>query len=303
MIIYLCLSMRPDHFFKYYNAHVAKLVLSSQKVRWNSPLNFNDPFDCYFSIEPKFDIAKVSQKHRERFLDLMSQESEPSFEPSNSFVPFLTGLRKVVKGASREKLRDLLGSVSDEYAPGFEALCTSQREIWKKEMAAYRLFCVCETKDNLLLWATYAANHTGVAFQFDCIVELDVPLLVAKPVTYSNEAPGMATEEEWLDSILGLRPLAEGAEVWERLVTTKAKAWEHEKEWRVITRKRHYENQGYEDTEFCPQEISKVFFGCRISKVDRTALLALLDGSFSHAEVYQTRQHPKLFQLEFDRIK
>jgi hypothetical protein len=33
------------HFFKYTTAETAKLIISSRKLRWSSPLLFNDPFD------------------------------------------------------------------------------------------------------------------------------------------------------------------------------------------------------------------------------------------------------------------
>ncbi len=78
--------MHPTHFFKYYTASVAKIVLATGRVRWSSPLLFNDPFDCYFSLEPKFDFSACKEKHCERFLDLMFQVEEPAFVPRNRFV-------------------------------------------------------------------------------------------------------------------------------------------------------------------------------------------------------------------------
>jgi hypothetical protein len=132
---------------------------------------------------------------------------------------------------------------------------------------------------------------------------LDVPLLVAKPVIYGDEAPSFATEDEWIEASLGLRPRPSGDGIWERLVTTKARAWEHEREWRVVTTRRPYENDGYEDCTFSPQEISKVFLGCRMNDNDRADILALLSGPFAHVQAFQARQHPKTYGLEFERIK
>jgi hypothetical protein len=296
--------MHPEHFFKYYTADTAIKVLTTQKVRWNSPLNFNDPFDCYFSPEPKFDVSKMAHKKRERLLDLVSQDTEPDFDPQNPYVKYLLTLRQHAKSMSREQAREKLGTILDElgYGNGLENLTSLWREIWKKMMADFRLLCVCESKDNLLLWTHYTNNHTGAVFQFECIAELDVPLLAAQRVVYSDEPPGLATEDEWLDSVLGLRPLNTGEEVNRRLVTTKVRALEHEKEWRVVSGRRHYENQGYEDIKFFPREISKVFFGCRMTDSHKADILSLLSGSFAHTEAYQARQHPKKYQLEFDRI-
>jgi hypothetical protein len=38
--------MNPGRFFKYATANVGKINLRTQTIRWNSPLNYNDPFDC-----------------------------------------------------------------------------------------------------------------------------------------------------------------------------------------------------------------------------------------------------------------
>lgn len=295
--------MHPAHFFKYYTADTAKIVLATQKVRWNSPLNFNDPFDCFFSLEPKFELSQFVQKHQECFLDLLFQENEPNLNLLNPYAEVLLDMRREAKNSSREEMKKTLGFVFGDHLKNIDALCASERARWKREMANYRLFCVCETNKNLLLWAHYANEHKGAVFQFECLVELDVPLLIAKPVTYSDEAPGLATEEEWLQEALGLRPPSINADAWLRLVTTKAKVLEHEKEWRVVTTRRPYENQGYEDTTFYPQEISKVFLGCRMTDSNKADILSLLSGSFAHTEAYQARQHPKKYQLEFDRIK
>ena len=113
----------------------------------------------------------------------------------------------------------------------------------------------------------------------------------------------MASEAEWLEVGLGLRPEPTGEEVWKRLVTTKARVWEYEKEWRCVTLRRSYENQGFEDATFDPREISKIFFGCRITDADKSAILTFLSGPFAHVEAYQARQHSMKYQLEFVRIK
>ena len=295
--------MHPAHFFKYCTAHTARLVLSTQRVRWNSPLNFNDPFDCYFSLDAKFDISRMVEKRRERFVDLMTQEKEPQVDSQNPFANYLLTVRHLAKGLSREQIEAKLGNIFEELGDGLENFGIIWREIWKKIMADFRLLCVCETNDNLLLWTHYTKDHTGAVFQFECIAELDVPLLAAQPVVYSNEPPGLATEEEWIESVLGLRPLNTGEEVTRRLVTTKVRALKHEKEWRVVTTRRAYENQGYEDIKFSPKEISKVFLGCRMNGADKANILSLLANDFAHVEAYQARQHPKKYQLEFDRIK
>ena len=47
------------HFFKYVNVDAAKIILESGKLRWSSPLMFNDPFDVQFDLHVEFDDAKI----------------------------------------------------------------------------------------------------------------------------------------------------------------------------------------------------------------------------------------------------
>lgn len=293
---------RPSHFFKYCTHAVAKIVLSTSRIRWSSPLLFNDPFDCYFSIEPKFDVAELERTVCDRFVDVVCGEEEPKFVPGNPYVPILQQFR-AYQSKSPELLRKIIREVYPLHVASMRRLSDEARSEWLTESADYRLFCVCESKDNLLLWSHYTDCHRGVAFQFEAIEELDVPLLEARPVMYSEEAPGLTTAENWVETAVGLHPIEEAGEsLWIRLVTTKARSWEHEKEWRVVTKRRDYESQGYEDTAFDPREISKIFLGCKMAEETRTALLEARKAQFSHAEVYQAKQSSRRFALDFERI-
>ena len=298
----------PTHFFKYCSAKVAKIVLATSRIRWSSPRLFNDPFDCYFSLEPKVDLAAIKNEHRGRFLDVIFQEQEPAFVSGNPVVAQIRELRKIAQRETRDEMARRFDPVYLFLVEGIEALSRREREVWELQSRDYRLFCVCEINDNLLLWSHYTACHTGVAFQFECIKELDVPLLAALPVTYADDAPGVQDKEDLIEYSLGLRGVEPLPNLWKRLVTTKARCWEYEKEWRVITRSSAHGDRvsahgdGYDDWRFNPQEISKVFLGCRMSQDDRQAILDLLTGPFGHVEAYQARQNPIMYRLDFERI-
>jgi hypothetical protein len=295
--------MHPPHFFKYYTADVAKIVLASTRVRWSSPALFNDPFDCYFSLEPKFDLAACKDEHRDRFLDVIFQEQEPAFVSGNPLVPEIRKLREMARWKSRNEMAKIFDVVYPFLVEGIEALSREERKVWERQSRNYRLFCVCEINDNLLLWSHYTACHTGVAFQFECIEELDVPLLAALPVRYADDAPGIADKDECIGFSLGVRGMEPASNLWKRLVTTKARCWEHEKEWRVIATSGAHDNTGYEDWKFIPREISKVFLGCRIRGEDKEDILRLLTRQFRHVEVYQAKQNLRMFRLDFERIR
>lgn len=243
----------------------------------------------------------MAAKHKDAMFDLLSQKEDPVFNESNRYSGPMKFFRQKCKGKNKEEIKTLFDSVFDNYGEKKDLVSEVRRQ-WAEELTNLRLFCVCEINDNLLLWSHYADHHRGVAVQFECLKELDVPLLAAVPVIYSDEAPGMATEEEWIKGALGLAPMNAADVAFGRIIGTKARVWEHEKEWRVVGRRRPYENVGFEDCPFDPQEISKIFLGCNISEDDRKSILALLAGPFAHVQAYSARQHPQKFKIEFERI-
>ena len=293
----------PKHFFKYCTARVGKIVLSTQKVRWNSPLNFKDPFDCHLSYGIDFEGNQLRDEIVELYLQLIYGNQEPTFIEGAPLAADFASLRSRRETKSRTEFVQFITPIAEAATSALKQYVEKEEQSLKTGITDYRLFCVCAEKDNLLLWANYADSHTGLAFQFECLEHLDVPLLTAVPVVYSEDAPTLGTHDEWLQVALGLKRLERPQGLWKSLVTRKSIEWEHEQEWRVITERRQYENQGYEDSPFDPQEISTAFLGCKMSDEDKKDILNLLTGPFDHVEAYEARQHPVKYKLDFRKIK
>ena len=278
-------------------------MLRNQTIRWNSPLNYNDPFDCYFSMGFNFHLAQFREQAINRLVNTLLGADEPAFELSNPLALGYSKLRKIRTKLSEEEIRREIIAGIDESIEIFTAGFVQEEKRWRSELGRYRLLCVCEEPDNILLWSHYADEHKGVVFQFDCLKEIDAPLLAAKPVIYADEPPTIATPEEWIEVLCGLRSPPAAPTYWHQLMHTKSTVWKEEKEWRVVTTARHYDHGLFEDTNFDPREISRMYFGCRISAEDRRELLELASGSFAHLEVYEAAQNPRSFGICFKRIK
>lgn len=83
------------------------------------------------------------------------------------------------------------------------------------------VFCVTESYGNLLMWAHYANGHRGIAIGFDSRQGL---FATAQPVTYSDSPPVInRLKDDW-------------ALMVDKSMLWKSKAWEYEKEWRVVAR-------------------------------------------------------------------
>ena len=265
-------------------------MLKTQRARWSSPLRYNDPFDCYFSMELKFDLRRAGRELTRRLLELIYQREPPALDPAQRFVSWVSRFRDLAGTIPREVTKSRIGDMGPLWERHSKEWNISCRKEWVERMANYRLFCVCEKHDNALLWAHYADCHKGVAFELDGSAEEGIPLSVAERIVYSNRAPSLHTRKEWIDTALGLIPDANGTEVWKRLVMTKARAWAYEREWRLILGRRPEENAGYADLPFDPENISKLFLGCKITPRQRNAIMRLAVGAFSHVEIHQARQ-------------
>src|SRR6266849_6774114 len=60
-----------QHFYKYVSAKTAKAILTTRKLRWSSPVLFNDPFDVTQELRLDFDVAALSAALVEEMADLI----------------------------------------------------------------------------------------------------------------------------------------------------------------------------------------------------------------------------------------
>jgi Protein of unknown function (DUF2971) len=153
---------------------------------------------------------------------------------------------------------------------------------------------------NLLMWAHYAKDHTGVVFQFRVLAERDNPLCVAKPVQYYRKPPPFFTEDQLLEGIVSTCPIEPDAALLQ-YATIKSDIWAYEKEWRVWDLERQVHHQRYTDYPLYPNEIGAVYFGCRIDPDMKAAIMHLLS-SHPNARAFQARKARDMYRLDFDIV-
>ncbi len=129
-----------------------------------------------------------------------------------------------------------------------EALETSKdRDRIRKMLGVY---CFSEKRDNILMWAHYAKQHTGFCLEFDIDNDFFRPITCAIKVEYDTILPVLNILQ------LGNYPKRE---IGRRLLT-KADDWEYEQEWRIVETKK-----GPGIQNFPEDALSGVILGCRIS--------------------------------------
>jgi Protein of unknown function (DUF2971) len=123
--------------------------------------------------------------------------------------------------------------------------------------------CFSETYDNVLMWARYAGNYTGICLAYSTAILLgglpdDVSLV---RLAYVDEPPQLLAVHASDPGNAAIRVLSQ-----------KQHNWAYEREWRVFgsAGRVHYGHN---------QAITRVFFGSRIDSDHKSRLLSTIRGT------------------------
>ena len=120
------------------------------------------------------------------------------------------------------------------------------RKVMGEGLKKWGICCLSEVRDSVLMWSHYADKHRGFCLEFsiaDFYVELPGNKVIPSPVHYTEQYP--------------IAQIIEEVAVRETMLT-KAKPWEYEKEWRIITPER----TGLHP--FPSRCLTGIIFGCRM---------------------------------------
>ena len=177
-----------------------KSAIVKHEFFFDSPNNFNDPFECL----PSFTFEATETEIVAYYQRIVARN-----------FPDLSEYKQIVRALEHRLTADR------EQQPG-------SPEYKRFHIGRYResvppklpMFCMSTTQKNVLLWSHYARNHTGVCLQFDAY---SPNLIEAQPVKYRTTRPEV-------------NPLVTVPEqIMENTVLVKAKDWAYEEEWRVVS--------------------------------------------------------------------
>jgi hypothetical protein len=191
---------RPAKFYKYtaldgLRKEWTRNILVDSALFFAPPSKFNDPLDC--RIPPSFE---AEAKNIERFWreKWKSRGQQPRSQEELDRLSAMSGTEE-----SRQKLTNAYYELLDTYG----------------------IACFNERPDNFLLWSYYAESHKGVAVRFDTgteiLKQIPEPYFLLK-VEYAKDFPKISIYEPDRFTLV------------QTTLATKAEAWTHEEEWRLI---------------------------------------------------------------------
>ncbi|NOH26347.1 DUF2971 domain-containing protein [Vibrio europaeus] len=190
----------PNKIYKYEPMTVQSLInLKSQALYFNSPSNFNDPFDCEVPLKLRcpYDLEA----------SLIKKNFEVEFLNSNKFEEY-----------------DLLRNTPlNEFKVSLEKMALDLYEKRVKSLFKDKgVSCFSETNDNLLMWSHYASSAKGFCLEFRTDIE---PFEKARKVNYVENPQ----QVDYVRMMIG-----GGDYFLDNLLCTKSLHWAYEKEWRVF---------------------------------------------------------------------
>jgi len=291
-------------FFKYANPGTVLTILESKSVRYSSPLTFNDPFDLQSGLHFDFDVSTLQEKVLDKLQEFAASPIAPPTDESDPWGKIVRTVRDhyPTHGFPREHFRQLTGDLFASLIEQIEFTRNKYQEHWWYTLLpGLRVFCVSEERDDLLMWAHYARDHTGAVFEFLSLPEEDNPLSVARPIEYVSSPPPFFSENEWLDDILSVRQLDTDG-LYKRYAYYKSSNWAYEREWRVWYPHIPPPGDLYEDVPIRESEFASLYIGCRAEPDFATKAISLTRSAFPNARIYRARKRVDVYGLEYTEI-
>ena len=304
----LTMSVFPEgpgrrSFFKYAPPDTAIAVLKHRTIRYSSPLRFNDPFDVQSGLHFDFDLETLQEKVLDRITEYAVAAKAPEVDADDSWGKLVLLCRRQYSktGLPKDRWRERLAPSFSRLVHDIRDTQTKVQSHWVEMLPGMRVFCVSEERDNLLMWAHYAKDHTGVVFELLSLPEYDNPLSVARRVEYVEQPPPFFTEEEWLADMLAVKRI-DIKQLARRYVYYKSAHWQYEKEWRVWYPLIPAPPTEYVDTPLTDVEFPALYIGCKASEPFVAHAVQLARSAFPAVRIYRAKSRRDAYSLEYTEV-
>jgi hypothetical protein len=295
-------SVRPPKtLYKYTSAETARKILAARKLRYQSPLNYNDPHDSQW--DPLWFVRTPECGSRARAM-LDRALRDPSTLPSGMDADLRSALAAEVarisalpneqqrERARRSLLEAIAEPVEDSITVKDKARSLRQR---------MRVLCLCENDLSMLMWSHYADQHRGVVLGFDTEKYEGTHRRPFEKVSYSAKLPMLFDADALAQAMAFGLPIPEMNENG-ALALTKSQEWEYECEWRFVWVAPKGTVGEHQDYDLPPEALVEIVFGCRADQRTVKELSESARAIQPKVAVASVATHPGQFELVKRRI-
>ncbi len=249
--------------------------IENKKITLIFPTEFNDPYDCRFSVGETWEFLRKRRSDPERFKKLI-----------NNFF----SNAEITKGLPRNYRRKLKKDF-------FEQQKTRTGESDAKELVAnlrktLRVACFSINPSDMYFWSHYGGVHKGYCVEYEFGDELFEKI---HPVEYVDKIPSFEGLESNKQSV----------------ALVKSKDWSQENEWRLISRNDDLDENDYNNPikkySLGDAKISAIYLGLDFHKsqskiFDISIRRKKLLECFEKKNIFQTKMRDDEFKITAEKI-
>lgn len=285
----------PDVVFKYTSIKAARSILAHRKLRFHSPLAFNDPFDAQWNPMWQLDTPTTKKAIESLFIEAVSR---PSCWPTGLAEDYRQMYQRTRNDWMAQHPRDRQRWLEDQarvFANPSDTEDLARRLLLQH--AELRVACFSAKSDSILMWSHYAEQHRGVVLGFRPKAFPAHPFGPLKKVRYLKHLPEICSAHDHAASVVyGIDPNYSRDEA-EKVVLGKYEDWEYEQEWRFVLRTTPEDRGEWEDLEFPAEGLVSVSLGVRTDTAQARELFALALRINRDAKLHAFGVHPHMFAL------
>lgn len=252
------MNRKPRRFFKYVSIANDIKKFRAQEIFTQSKIYFTSPSKFNDPFDCKLNMLPDGspEQYKEVALKLLNER-----EAGNSLVEQQKKAKFIDDPENRSSM--------------VKTVCT----ILQEKIDHLGVYCLSTDPKNILMWSHYGDAHKGICLEFDSTQAF---FSEALQVNYSSNYP----ENRFV------APKFEG--LTERVVLTKAKYWNYEKEWRILQ-----PSQGY----FCfnPNAITGLILGARITDDNIRSIQGWIRNRGPGFMVRKAELHEREYAITFPR--
>lgn len=288
----------PQVLHKYTSTEVARYILSTGEIRFQSPLRYNDPFDSQWDSTWNLRTKEAESYSIKLLTDAFENPESLPDKVDPDFINALLKDREQINALPANQRKSVIKEIVED---------ASDISEWQDKMnidmldfrRRLRVLCLSELSKSVTMWSHYGDQHRGVVLTFDThVLEYGLKRPLSK-VSYENSAPVIYEMEDWYRATLLGIPLAGTNDVDSSVFTrTKSPEWEQEQEWRLTTLARKGTPGDYEDFDIPKRSIVEITMGCRTDKEVIKELVALAQSFGGQVKFSQLYMPVGSFKLE-----
>ncbi|MBC7750740.1 MAG: DUF2971 domain-containing protein [Candidatus Saccharibacteria bacterium] len=274
----------PEIFYKYLSPDTAKIVLESSRLRWSSPLSFNDPAE--FQRMPRFEPTVVTAT--KSWIELLIGAARGKLNINKSLLSqqssmLLVLIRELLNKNISES--EIINALTSQIGESDKHIAEGLRDFFNLDfMSSARIICVTTDFSNDAMWAHYANNHKGCVLGFKHIEDLSTPFLAAKKVNYSEHPPIVGSGIDFL--LYGHNKELLDATI-NAVCYTKKSSWQYEQEWRAVTWRQDENDAQFKDYFFYSEELESITLGCKATPETEAIATHHIKSNYKNCKLYR----------------